>query len=336
MNAILELRDRKAIELQRATELLDAIIRLELALDQIKSAGFEPEFRTWSGGGFQIVITVQEDGQDLRPVVSGDSGISSVNVSYWDTKSLDRFRLHDFTPRGFGPIDAAPRQPSSDPIDPPASDDDAVPADEPRADEPATESHASPKREEPTPDLDSPAPVAAVVPEERAAATPVSSTPPGLITGPWSEDDQKVLIDMVLEGHGPTAIAAALSRKQKDVANRKYRMKTEIADARKARRDAKRGAQKDKPAKTFNWSKRLDALEQTDFWTPERDVQFVSHIAKGAGVAGAGAMLKIGSEDARVRWKAITGSATLTPGNQIASLLEALTERAANQKSKEK
>lgn len=144
--------------------------------------------------------------------------------------------------------------------------------------------------------------------KKTAPPAPARSDAPGLITGPFTPEDDAYLIERTLAGDPPATIAAALTRKLKQVANRKQRLKPEIEAARKTATEKRRAAKRaSEPApQPKDWAKHLSALPVDPKWTAQADFDLVNYIALGTGVAGAGAAMRINSEDAHQRYIKLT------------------------------
>jgi len=144
--------------------------------------------------------------------------------------------------------------------------------------------------------------------KKTAPPAPARSDAPGLITGPFTPEDDTYLIERTLAGDPPATIAAALTRKVKQVANRKQRLKSEIEAARKTATEKRRAAKRatEQAPQPKDWAKHLSNLPVDPKWTEQADFDLVNYIALGTGVAGAGAAMRINSEDAHQRYIKLT------------------------------
>ncbi|MEQ8292502.1 MAG: hypothetical protein RIA08_09870 [Roseovarius sp.] len=142
------------------------------------------------------------------------------------------------------------------------------------------------------------------------------------ITGPYSDDEKAAIERMVLDGFGADEIAASLGRRTGPVAMHVRRVK--------ARQDAGRPAEGSgdpstaSPAQTAppqpsppqpsprpstvserHIEKHLDKLGYQGDWAAARDLQLAEIIARGDGIATAGAVLRVKPDKARERWFAL-------------------------------
>lgn len=72
---------------------------------------------------------------------------------------------------------------------------------------------------------------AAERPEPEPPTEQPADPPAELVSGPFSEEEAKLIVDLTLQGEGPTAIAKRLNRAVKDISNWKFRYKERIARA---------------------------------------------------------------------------------------------------------
>lgn len=184
------------------------------------------------------------------------------------------------------------------------------------------------------------------VPKLERLAVPAS--PPELVTGKWSAAEVEILVQMTVEGEKPLAISKVLRRATNAVNQKKYALSDTIDKALAAKsppsppsiegRSASKEPAAPRPDRDVSgptpdtpsrWGKKLKDLDYPSGWTPELDLKFVQHIRQGAGVAGAGALLKIKSDAARARWREISGGNSILADQLLSALIIALTDRVA-------
>ncbi|MGB1390805.1 MAG: hypothetical protein ACPG61_18175 [Paracoccaceae bacterium] len=153
--------------------------------------------------GLQLEAGVYSLGVKLPSVASFEGGVKGVDVSLEARDTLLAAIKSGRQPIGASPF---PEPPSPTAIEEVADDGHQDGADD----------DASDAMVEPDP-----------VPESNASGETTPAPGGGdhknvaPVTGPWSDEELQQLIDLTLEGHGPTEIGLRLNRKQKDVANRK-------------------------------------------------------------------------------------------------------------------
>lgn len=159
---------------------------------------------------------------------------------------------------------------------------------------------------------------------------PTAEPEPEYVTGPFSAEEKVMIIDLTLQGQGPSAIARRLDRRTKEVSNWKYRHQNKIEKAHRARDrttpdPAPAEAVPEPPAPdpasaahttTLSGRERaidshLNALGYAGTWTSARDLQLVIGVARGDGIDKTAAALPVERSEALARWRALNTD----PGN---------------------
>lgn len=140
----------------------------------------------------------------------------------------------------------------------------------------------------------------AQVDTEVAAAAPSKPPEPDYVTGPFSAAEKAIVEEMAREGAEASVIATHLGRNKSPVV---LQMRRALAQVKPAPSQAPPPSEV--PISETHIDKHLDKLGYAGGWTAGRDLQLAEIIARGDGIATAGAVLQVKSDKAKERWFAL-------------------------------
>lgn len=103
-------------------------------------------------------------------------------------------------------------------------------------------------------------------------------------SGVWSDAEEQTLIDLVLVGAKPREISEKLGRDVKAIQNKRARIKNKIKSARAA-------AKRKNTAPVIDWVEHVHQTVTKCSLTRLKIIKFFECLEKGAGIAGAGAVV---------------------------------------------
>lgn len=327
MNDLSSLKQDLATDVEIAGKRQDALAILEITYATLRGMGFGPDvYSETVFGSDQLILRVDLNKiETFRSsiVIDRDPGSEDVccaiasadeveaspetDASYGGEECIDQLRE-----RSFGEIqsDYSEEEKSrlQDQVDQTievlGEDLADLPDKQPEAEEVKAESPAPsavPTEQEFEPDK----------PAEEVDQKPTADEP-GPRLGRWSKADEGKLVDMVVQGRKPQEIAEALGRDVKAVQNKRTRCKADI----KVRR-----AELKKAAKSIE--AHVDLISFDPFWDHSKTIRFLENIVKGTGVAGAGAVLRVGKIAAHDRYKVLCPEGSPWSAQQVLDELKA-------------
>ncbi|MEM7317542.1 MAG: hypothetical protein AAF408_00825 [Pseudomonadota bacterium] len=287
--AIKELKTEAARDVFAAQRRSDAVDALAGAIELLQSFGFSPELHRSETG----VLSFEVDLQSLNPVVTGiDVGDVAICVAQMKIGGeLQMIEPKTDDAPADEPVtalaDPEPVDPEPEPIEPEAVDP------EPKC-EAAEEAPADPG------------------PEPEA----IAEEPAELITGPISDDERDLALDMFADGAQPSEVASALGRAIKQMANLKFRSKDKIEALQNTRTAPSREPDPEPelhtdldfvlgPSSTAaerEINTHLNALGYFKGWTPARDLLLAEGLAGGNGPLAVSEDLNVSKPDVVGRW----------------------------------